>query len=94
MTAIHTEAAFDTEICADLVAADWLYSRNDAGWDRANAIHPGDLAAWIEASQPKVWAQLQKSHGTRTAEVLAARLRKTLDMHGTLQVLRERAVTE
>lgn len=89
MPQIHTEAAFETEICADLAAAGWLHDANDAGWDRANALHPGDLAEWIAASQPKVWEQLQKNYGSRTAGELAARLRKTLDAHGTLHVLRE-----
>lgn len=89
MPQIHTEAAFESEICADLAADGWLHDTNDAGWDRANAIHPADLAAWIEASQPKVWEQLQKNYGSRTAGELAARLRKTLDAHGTLHVLRE-----
>ena len=89
MPQIHTEAAFESEICADLAAAGWLHDANDAGWDRANAIHPGDLAAWIEASQPRVWEQLQKNYGSKTADELAARLRKTLDTHGTLHVLRE-----
>src|SRR5690606_6230139 len=89
MPQIHTEAAFESEICTDLAAAGWLHDANDAGWDRDNAIHPGDLAAWIEASQPTVWEQLQKNYGSKTADELAARLRKTLDTHGTLHVLRE-----
>ena len=89
MTAIHTETVFEAEICADLAAAGWLHSPNDAGWDRANALYPDDVVAWIRASQPKVWEQLEASYGANTTATLAARLRKTLDTHGTLHVLRD-----
>lgn len=89
MTAIHMEAAFEAEICTDLAAAGWLHSPHDTGWDRELALYPEDLAAWVQASQPKVWETLHKTHGAKTGEALASRLRKTVDTHGTLHVLRE-----
>jgi type I restriction enzyme R subunit len=96
MSAIHSEFAFETEICADLGAAGWLYTPPTVGvlsldaklYDRAAALFPADLQTWIEATQPDAWKKLQKSHGPNALAEVIARLRKTLDEHGTLHVLR------
>ncbi|MFC7646745.1 hypothetical protein ACFQX6_43970 [Streptosporangium lutulentum] len=47
----HNEVVFETEICEHLVAHGWLYSTNDAGYDRERALFPEDLFAWLEATQ-------------------------------------------
>jgi type I restriction enzyme R subunit len=89
MSAVHSETAFEEEICAALAGAGWLYDPGDAGrYDREHALFPDDLIAWIAASQPQAWATLTKSHGANAAKVIAERLRKTLDTQGTLHVLR------
>jgi type I restriction enzyme R subunit len=32
----------------------WLYTESDAaGYDRARALFPADVVAWVQASQPK-----------------------------------------
>ena len=43
---------------------------------------------WVQASQPKVWEALRKSHGAAAEAMLLDRIRKALDERGTLDVLR------
>ena len=86
---IHKEIHFEDEICADLVAAGWLYDPSDATrYDHTQALFVDDVVAWIKASQPQAWNGLEKMHGAATPKVAAERLRKALDTQGTLAVLR------
>ncbi|MEY2342769.1 type I restriction endonuclease subunit R [Acidithiobacillus sp. IBUN Pt1247-S3] len=93
---IHTESRLESEICADMAALGWLYTPPDAShispdaprYDREHALFPDDLHAWIEASQPDAWARIVKTHGANAMNEVVDRLRKTLDTHGTLHVLR------
>ena len=86
---IHKEISFEDEICAHLGSAGWIYEDMVAArYDRARALFPDDLAAWLQASQPQVWEALEKAHGASAIEVLSDRLRKSLDDRGTLDVLR------
>lgn len=49
----HKEVAFEDDICAHLGAHGWLYDPGDAQhYDRALALFPPDLTAWVRASQP------------------------------------------
>ncbi|PKN50432.1 MAG: type I restriction endonuclease subunit R, partial [Deltaproteobacteria bacterium HGW-Deltaproteobacteria-16] len=86
---LHKEINFETDICDHLAAHGWLYAEGDAqGYDRAHALFPADLIAWIMATQPKAWETLSKNHGPAAETVLLDRLRKSLDDRGTLEVLR------
>lgn len=86
---LHKEVSFEDEICADLSAAGWLFEEGSANrYDRARALFPEDVQAWLELSQPQVWEALTKSHGASALEVLADRLRKSITDRGTLDVLR------
>jgi type I restriction enzyme R subunit len=86
---LHKEIEFENDICAHLAAHDWLYAEGDyAAYDRARAVFPADVIAWVQATQPKSWETLSKSHGTAAEAVLLDRIRKQLDDRGTLDVLR------
>ena len=81
---IHKEIALEDGICAHLAAQGWLYEANAAArYDRASALFPEDLLAWVEATQPDAWVALQKAHGTAAGATLAQRLRAALDKQGT-----------
>ena len=89
MTAIHTERAFEDEICNNLAATGWLQDPTDAArYDREHALFPDDLTAWIRVSQPRAWDAITKANGSNAAKIVMERLRKTLDTQGTLHVLR------
>ena len=89
MSTLHKEIEFENDICAHLVAHGWLYADGDfAAYDRARAMFPADIAAWVQDTQPKAWEALSKSHGAASDSVLLDRIRKQLDDRGTLDVLR------
>jgi type I restriction enzyme R subunit len=86
---LHREIAFEDEICSHLAANGWLYAEGDATrYDRARALFPDDLTAWLRESQPGAWEALTKTHGANAASILMDRLRKQLDDRGALDVLR------
>lgn len=86
---LHREHHFEREICEHLAANGWLYAEGDAAsYDRENAVFLPDLLAWIEETQPASSEALNKTHGSHCGERIAARVRKSLDERGTLDVLR------
>lgn len=86
---VHKENAFEIEICQHLSGHGWLYAEGDAQkYDRARALFPEDVLAWVQATQPQAWEALSKNHGSQAAETLLSRLRDQLDQRGALDVLR------
>ena len=86
---LHQEINFEVEICQHLATHGWLHAEGDAAsYDRARAIFPADVLAWVQATQPQAWEILAKNHGDKAGETLLARLRDQLDQRGTLDVLR------
>ncbi len=86
---LHKEIEFENDICAHLATHGWLYADGDfTAYDRARAIFPADIVAWVQTTQPKAWDALSKSHGAAAETVLLDRIRKQLDDRGTLDVLR------
>ena len=86
---LHKEIAFENDICQHLAAHGWLYSEGDAEhYNRAHAVYPPALLAWLQTTQPAAWEALTKSQGAATEKHLLDRLRKELDNRGTLDVLR------
>jgi type I restriction enzyme R subunit len=86
---VHKEISFEEEVCAHLAEHGWLYAEGDAaGYDRARAMFPADVVAWVQATQPKAWDSLTKNHGNKAGDTLLARLRDQIDQRGTLDVLR------
>lgn len=86
---VHKEISFETEICDYLGSHGWLYAEGDnEHYDRARALFPADVLAWIQESQPKAWESLTKSQGSLAGETVLSRVRAQLDQRGTLDVLR------
>jgi type I restriction enzyme R subunit len=86
---LHKEIAFEDEVCEYLGERGWLYSEGDAAkYDRALALFPPDVLAWVQEAHPKSWEALTKNHGAKAGEVLLARIREQIDARGTLDVLR------
>ncbi len=86
---LHKEISFESEICQHLGANGWLYAEGDAAaYDRARAVFPADVLAWVQAAQPEAWKTLEKNHGAAAGETLLHRLRDQIDQRGTLDVLR------
>lgn len=85
---VHREITFEKEICEHLAAHGWLYDAGDAAkYDRARALFPEYVVAWVQEAHPAAWASLQKGHGSGAGEALLTRVRDQLDLRGTLEVL-------
>lgn len=86
---LHREIHLEAEICQSLAEGGWLSGEGDAAkYDRARALFPEDVRAWVQATQPKAWDAIARNHGSHAAETLLARLRDQIDQRGTLDVLR------
>jgi type I restriction enzyme R subunit len=86
---VHKEISFEDEICAQLGANGWLYETDAAAaYDRARALFPPDLLAWVQTTQPKAWESLSKANGAFAEADLLDRVRKQLDDRGAFDVLR------
>ena len=86
---LHREIHFETEICDYLRSHGWLHDEGDtASYDRARALYPSDLVAWVQQAQPEAWETLTKHHGSKAEETLLSRVREQIDQRGTLDVLR------
>lgn len=57
-------------------------------WDEARALFPKRVFAFLEETQPKLWADMKALHGAGLEELLLNTLVKELDLKGTLFVLR------
>ena len=89
MSNLHKEINLEDEICEHLAANGWLFAAGDAaGYDRALAVFPADVIAWLQATQPQAWEALSKNHGPQAADVVVGRLRDAVNQRGTLDVLR------
>jgi type I restriction enzyme R subunit len=89
MSGLHKEIEFENDICAHLAGQGWQYAENDFSvYDRARALFPADVLAWVQATQPQAWETLNKNHGAAAEVQLLDRIRKQLDDRGTLDVLR------
>ena len=86
---LHKEVSFEDEVCEYLADHGWLYNAVDAEhYDRARALFPADLIAWVQSAQLPAWQALTKNHGAATESVLLDRIRKQLDDRGTLAAAR------
>jgi len=73
---LHKGISFETEICQHLGSHGWLYAEGDAaGYDRARAIFPADVLAWVQTTQAKAWDTLVKNHGAKAEDTLLTLLR-------------------
>jgi type I restriction enzyme, R subunit len=96
---MHHEVKFEAELCEYLDKHGWLYSQNDAGYDRQRALFPEDVFAWLQDTESAEWAKKVKPTSTALAQEKARqslldRLVKVLDLPvaqggGALNVLRK-----
>lgn len=86
---LHKEIHLENDVCEHLAAHGWLYEQGDAAkYDRARALFPEDVLAWVQATQAKAWEAVQRNHGSHASETLLKRLRDSIEQRGTLDVLR------
>ncbi|MHC9419880.1 type I restriction endonuclease subunit R [Sphingomonas citri] len=84
----HTEHAFETAIELGLITHGGYAKGNSNGFDPATALFPDEVIAFIRASQPARWDQLEAMLKDRTAATVIDSLTKELASKGALGVLR------
>ena len=87
-TGVHTEETFEALIEAYLLAHGGYEGQQPDAYDAVMALLPRTVLAFIQATQPKVWAKLQATHKEKLDGLLLAALCKVLDQRGSLDVLR------
>jgi type I restriction enzyme, R subunit len=59
-----------------------------ADWDETRALFGAEVLAFLQDTQPKLWAEMDKLHGAGLHELVLNALVKELDLKGALHVLR------
>lgn len=81
------EKAFESYLEQMLAAGGWTPAAN-AEWDKARALFPARVFAFIEATQPRLWVEMAGLHVDNLQAILLDALVKELDIKGALHVLR------
>ena len=70
---LHKEISFETEVCQYLSDHGWLYADGDAAaYDRARALFPADVLAWVQATRHPRASRRQPPAGDPPGTLLAA----------------------
>ena len=57
-------------------------------WNKKTAIFPARIIDFIQSSQPRLYAQMEKLHGAELHEKIIVALKKSLSLKGTFHILR------
>jgi len=83
-----TERAFEFHVEDLLLKQGGWLSGTNSEWDKARALFPARAFAFIESTQPQLWAEMAAQHGSNLQPMLLDALVKELDIKGSLHVLR------
>ena len=96
---IQHEATFEDELVEHLAANGWEYSPNDDGYDKARALFPADVFAWLAETQGAELAKLvkpeastaqqEKARGQLLDRIAQAQSTDPMNGGGTLNVLKK-----
>ena len=82
-----TEKAFETYVEQMVLAKGWQQG-SVSEWDQERALFPGQIVAYIAATQPQLWEAMRGQHGAQLEPMLLSTLVKELAIKGSLYVLR------
>ncbi len=85
------EATFETVIESYLLENDYKQIARE-GFDRARAIFPETVLAFIRETQSREWAKLEALHGDKTGEQILGDLCKWMEANGSLATLHSATV--
>jgi len=81
------EGAFETYLEEILHGGGWRPGEKKE-WDVNSAIFPERVFAFLQETQPELWASMQRLHGVGLKDLLLRTLLTELDIKGTLHILR------
>jgi type I restriction enzyme R subunit len=82
------ERAFEVRVEEVLHRQGGWQSGTNAEWDVERALFPARVCSFLEATQPKLWAEMHALHAAGLEKLLIGALVKELDLKGALHVLR------
>lgn len=85
---MHKEIDFENDIEQALVSHGGYHQGNPHHYDSEIALFPGDVLAFVQATQPKIWERLLQLDKDKAADVLLDSLVRELAAKGSLAVLR------
>ena len=85
---IHTEDTFEAAIEAELLENGGYVKGFSTDFDAQLGIFPKYVIQFLQQSQPKAWEKIANIHKNEVAEKVIQRLIKTLELQGTLDVVR------
>jgi type I restriction enzyme R subunit len=82
------ERAFETQVEETLLGIAGWQRGSVAEWDVERALFPTLVWQFLEATQPRLWADMRALHAAELEKLVVAALVKELDLKGALHVLR------
>jgi len=82
-----TEKAFEAYIEESMAERGWL-TGSRLLWDKNRALFPGYVIDFIRDTQPTLWEQMEKLHGSELASKLVETLVKERESKGTMHIIR------
>jgi type I restriction enzyme R subunit len=86
---MHKEIDFENDIEQALISAGGYEKGDPAAYDAETALFPADVVAFVQKTQPKIWARLTQLDAGKAAGMLLDSLVKELAAKGSLAVIRE-----
>jgi len=83
----HKENIFENEVI-DLLKANGYDEGTSQNYNKALALYPSDLIAYIKTTSSKAYEKLSKAYGAKVDENICKRVAKQMDAHGSLHFLR------
>ncbi|MCY2987449.1 MAG: DEAD/DEAH box helicase family protein [Planctomycetota bacterium] len=83
-----SEKHLEDVVTAALTSGPMVRERPRTAFDAQTLLDAAELAAFVQATQPKEWAKLSKQFSGQEPETLAAHVTAVVQKRGTLEVLR------
>ena len=83
-----SEYAFESQVETILHQHSGWLRGSCAEWDEERALFPARIFAFLQATQPRLWTDMQALHGAGLEPLLLNTLAKELELKGTLHILR------
>lgn len=85
---MHTEENFENEIENSLLTEGGYQQGLAKDYEKSTALFPADVVAFIQTTQPKLWARLEMLFKDKAQDELIKALNQELNIKGSLNVLR------
>ena len=85
---MHTEPYFENESESSLLTEGGYQQGLAEDYEKSTALFPADVVAFVQTTQPKLWARLEMLFKDKAQDELIKALNQELNIKGSLKVLR------